>query len=348
MTRSFGRPRDCLFAMKLNVGLIGIGEQWESLYRPALKSLSDRFRVRGVCSDISIKACRVAEDFQAVAYDGFRSLIQRDEIEAIMCLNRNWSGPLPMLAACDYGKAIYSASALDMEPDRASQVKKRVEDSGVAFMAEFVKRHTPATIRLKELIATRLGRPRLIFCTERLTQAESNETGRLAAGDSKLLGELIDWCNYIIADKPKAMSGFRHRFVSAGKPSCLLNLNLEYSTPDGPTAMAQIRMARILPRSWKDALGYRRPAGLQVSCEKGVAYIDSPTTIIWFDDAGQHTESLETDRPVGEQLFTLFHRAVTSLIRKTGDLEDAYRARILIGEAERCFETRQRLLLDLP
>ena len=333
--------------MKLNVGLIGIGDQWESLYRPALKSLSDRFNVRGVCSDIAVKACRVAEDFSAIQFDGFRSLIQRDEIEAVMCLSRNWGGPLPMLAACDHGKAIYSSSALDMEPDRASQVKQRVEDSGVAFMAEFAKRHTPATIRLKELIATRLGRPRLVFCTERLTQADSQNSNRLQAQDAKLLVELIDWCNYIIADVPTALQGLKHNFQSGGNPSCLLNLNLDYGAAGQPSAMAQIRMARILPESWKDALGYRRPAALQVTCEKGVAYIDSPTTIIWFDDAGQHTESLEADRPVGEQLLTLFHHAVTSLVRKTNDLEDAYRARMIVGQAEHCFATRQRIELDL-
>ena len=37
-------------------------------------------------------------------------------------------------------------------------------------------------------------------------------------------------------------------------------------------------------------------------------------------------ESLEHERPVGEHLLTQFHRAVTSLVRKTCDLDDAYRA----------------------
>lgn len=333
--------------MKLNVGLIGIGDQWESLYRPALKSLSDRFCVKGVCSDIAIKATRVAQDFNAIPYDGFRSLIQRDEIEAVMCLSRNWGGALPMLAACDHGKAIYSSSALDMDPDRASQVKKRVEDSGVAFMAEFARRHTPATIRLKELIATRLGAPKLIFCTERLTQSKANDLEKIQAQDSKLLVELIDWCNYIIACSPTAVQGIKHQFDAANQFSSFLNLNLDYGQGDRPSAMAQIRMARILPEQWKDALGYRRPATLQVTCERGVAYIDSATTIIWFDDAGQHTESLEADRPVGEQLFTNFHHAVTSLVRKTNDLEDAYRARVIVGEAEKCFESRKRIALEI-
>ena len=162
-----------------------------------------------------------------------------------------------------------------------------------------------------------------------------------------MLVELIDWCSYIIADDPKAVQGMRHCFESDGNPCSILNLNLDYGDVAQPSAMAQIRMGRILPKQWKDALGYRRPAALQVTCEHGVAYIDSPSTIIWFDDAGQHTESLEADRPVGEQLFTLFHHAVTSLVRKTNDLEDAYRARLIVEEAEKCFASRERLELRL-
>jgi hypothetical protein len=37
-------------------------------------------------------------------------------------------------------------------------------------------------------------------------------------------------------------------------------------------------------------------------------------------------ESLDSERPVGELLLTHFHRAVTSLVRKTTDLEDTFRA----------------------
>ena len=59
------------------------------------------------------------------------------------------------------GKAVYCAAALDFDTEQARQIKQRVEASGVAFMAEFPRRQAPATLRLKELIATRLGSPRL-------------------------------------------------------------------------------------------------------------------------------------------------------------------------------------------
>lgn len=347
--------------MKLNVGVIGIGDDWETLHRPALKSLSDRFEVRGVCSDIAIKSRNVAKDFNATQFDGFRALVQREDIDAVMCLGRDWVGALPLLAACDFGKAIYSSTTLDMDPIRAAQIKKRVEDSGVAFMAEFARRHTPATIRLKELIATRLGKPKMIFCTERMTQRKLGgclPSNRVNDDDAKLMLELIDWCSYIIGESPCSVQGIRHDYASGSASPDLNNasefhedpmsefklLSLGFENEEGESsANAQIRMARLMPEKWKDALSFRRPAKVQVSCERGVAYIDSPTTIIWFDEGGQHTESLEADRPVGEQLLTLFHRAVTSLIRKTNDIEDAYRARLIVDRAYESFESSKAI-----
>ncbi|MDB4756604.1 MAG: Gfo/Idh/MocA family oxidoreductase [Pirellulaceae bacterium] len=331
--------------MKLNVGLIGIGDDWENRHRPALKTLSDRFEVKGVCSDTAIKSRKVAQDFGAIQFDGFRSLIQREDIDAVLCLAKDWVGPLPMFAACDHGKAIYSSSALGLDQDRANQVKQRVEDSGVAFMAEFAMRHTPATNRLKELIATRLGQPKMIFCTERIPQ--SGTPNGKSINTNKLLMELIDWCSYIIGEVPCQIQGSDHRFDSQGNQSEYKLVSLGYEDDRGQTiASSQISISGIIPSEWQDALGFRRPAKLQINCENGVAYIDSSSTLIWFDKAGQHTESLDADRPVGEQLLTLFHRAVTSLIRKTDDLEDAFRARRMIDVAQQCFQTGECARLE--
>ena len=36
---------------------------------------------------------------------------------------------------------------------------------------------------------------------------------------------------------------------------------------------------------------FRRPADLKVVCERGIAFVDLPQTVAWFDDAGQHLGS---------------------------------------------------------
>ena len=42
--------------MKLRVGIVGLGSQWESRYLPALRALADRFEVRGICEQVAHRA----------------------------------------------------------------------------------------------------------------------------------------------------------------------------------------------------------------------------------------------------------------------------------------------------
>ncbi len=72
---------------------------------------------------------------------------------------------------------------------------------------------------------------------------------------------------------------------------------------------------------------------MQICCERGIAFVDLPSNLVWFDDAGRHMESLDTELPVGEQLLRQFHRTVTSLIRNMSDLNDAYRAATIFAAA---------------
>jgi predicted dehydrogenase len=126
--------------MKLRVGLIGLGQAWELRHRPALRALSDRFEVRAVCEEVALRARQAATEFDADAVDGFRAVADRSDIDAVLMLSPQWYGPLPILAACDAGKAIYCAYTLDLEADQARMIKQRVEESGIAFMAEFPRR----------------------------------------------------------------------------------------------------------------------------------------------------------------------------------------------------------------
>ena len=188
--------------MKLRVGVIGLGTVWETRHRPALRALSDRFEVRAICEEVHLRAEQAAKEFDAVAMDGYRALAARVDVDAILFLSPQWYGALPILAACDEGKAVYCAAAIDLDADQARAIKDRVEQAGIAFMAEFPRRHSPATLRLKELIATRLGPVRLLFCHRRLLREPPNN-GRPSYGPqtsthTRELIELVDWCRYVV------------------------------------------------------------------------------------------------------------------------------------------------------
>ena len=65
--------------------------------------------------------------------DGFRALAARDDIDALLYLADQWYGATPILAACEHGKSIYSAISLPFDPAEAGMLRRRVEESGIAF-----------------------------------------------------------------------------------------------------------------------------------------------------------------------------------------------------------------------
>ena len=337
--------------MKLRIGLVGLGNAWDLRHRPALRAMSDRFDVRAVCEPVAHRAEIAARDFGADAVDGFRALAQREDIDAVLILSGQWFGALPILAACDAGKAVYCAAALDFDADQITLLKRRIEASGVAFMAEFPRRQAPATLRLMELIATRLGNPRLLFAHQRMpAEAHNGQRAEPTAPVSRThdLVELVDWCRYMTGSEPTSVLGLSHITQSAPEQIDYEMMSLDFPGPGGPGTRitAQISSGRYIPASWPEAVSFRPPAALQVACEHGIAFIDLPSTLIWFDKAGRHMESLDSERPVGEEMFSQFHRSVTSLVRNTSGLEDAYRAMLIVQAAQRSHAEGRRIALE--
>ena len=337
--------------MKLRVGLVGLGDFWQSRHRPALRALSDRFEVKAICCEVAEKSKLVANEFSATPMDGFRAMIERDDIDAVLALAPDWVGPLPIIAACEAGKAVYSSAALDISFDQAREIRQRVDASGVAFMAELPRRFAPATLRLKELIATRLGRPRILFCHERMPV--EGQSDHLRRGDYcplvwRHIMELVDWCRYLVGMPPETVLSASHESPTDDGQAFYQMVSLDFPAyeDDGIRPLAQLSLGHYIPAKWKDALTFRRPASIQVCCERGMAFIDLPNTLVWFDDGGQHTESLESERSVGEQMLIQFHRSVTSLVRNRADLTDAYRAMQVVLSANESAKTGNRISLN--
>jgi predicted dehydrogenase len=334
--------------MRIRVGLIGLGDVWQMRHAPALRALADRFEVRAVCDPVRHRAEQAAAEFHAEAVDGYHVLVQREDIDAVLVLSPQWFRALPILAACESRKAIYCAVGLDLDADEAESIRRRVEEAGIAFMAEFPRRQAPATIRLKELIATQLGEPRLLFCHQRsvpemspsaMTAGVPSPTFRHAIGQ-------VDWCHYVVDSEPTLVIGMIHRSDDDAVEDYRM-LSVDFSPRDKPGtgAVAQISSGRYVPPKWQEAISYHPLAELQVSCSRGIAFVDLPSTLVWFDEAGRHQESLESERPVGERLLTQFYRSVTSLVRRTRDLEDACLALRVVQAGRQSHDEGRRIEL---
>lgn len=334
--------------MRLRVGLVGLGPAWETRHRPALLALADRFEVRAVCEPVNHRAELAASAFGAAVVDGYQVLVRREDVDAILILSAGWFGSLPILAACEAGKAIYLAAGFDVKLDDARKIKRRVEESGVVFLAEFPRRQSPATLRLKELIATALGTPGLIFCHRRLPLADEGKHSPALAGQPSTVHELVglvDWCCYVVGRAPKWVTGMTWHEAAAGCGQDYRMMSLDFSEGDLPNTgpVAQISCGRYIPARWSEAIAYRPLAAMQISCRRGIAFLDPPATLIWFDEAGRHQESLQSERPVGEQLLTRLHRAMTSPVSKSFDLADAYRSLFIVEQAAKSHQSGRRI-----
>ncbi len=157
--------------------------------------------------------------------------------------------------------------------------------------------------------------------------------------------EQVDWCRYVADREPTGVTGVVHRTGDGDAANDYQMMSLDFSQrgKPGTGAIAQISCGRYVPPGWQEAISYRPLAALQVSCARGIAFVDLPTTLVWFDEAGRHQESLDSERPVGEQLLTQFHRAVTSLVRSACDLEDAYRAISIVQAARQSHQDGRRI-----
>jgi len=327
--------------MKLRVGVVGVGPAWESRHLPALRALSDRFEVRAVCDPVQHRAEQVARQFDASVHDGFRLLSSREDIDSILQLSARFYGATPIYAACDLGKAVYCAAAIDMDDEETTALHRRVKDSGIAFMAEFPCRLSPATLRLKELIATKLGEPRLLFCNRRRVSPTKREGSDRCMHD---LVELIDWCRFLVEPEPTSVVATSHQ-MPGHQLNDYFSVTLDCSPPGetGTGPLAVIGCGDYVPKSLEESLAYRRPADLKIVCERGIAFVDLPHTVAWFDEAGQHLETLDHERPVGELLLLHFHRAVESLVLRSSNLKDAYRAIVIANRAKESCHSGKRI-----
>src|SRR6185312_6169078 len=88
-----------------------------------------------------------------------------------------------------------------------------VESSGIPFMPEFARRFYPATLRLKELLATELGAPRLIVGQNRLhgfdRYGQPGPATQIAPAPLLIDpgGYLLDWCTYVFQAEPSSLWG---------------------------------------------------------------------------------------------------------------------------------------------
>jgi predicted dehydrogenase len=293
--------------------VIGLGRLWEARHKPALARLRDRFQITAVYDQVYRRAEIEAAQIGCAAAEGLHALIERPDVDALYLLTPQWFGLQPIEIACRAKKPVYCALPWVGEPAELAPLATLIEQSGIPFMPEFARRFYPATLRLKELLATTLGPPRLILGQNRLygfdRYGEPGPATQIAPAPLLIDpgGYLLDWCCFLFQSEPLALSASGGTVVpGSGESPDFESFHLEF--PSG--GMAQVSFGRYHRTPWGDASRFLPQPGFQVFAERGAAWLELPERIQWADAKGVHEERLPLEPTVGEVLADQFHRLV--------------------------------------
>lgn len=330
---------DASITHRLRIGVVGLGRLWESRHKPSLLRLQDRFRITALFDQVARRAEIEADQLGCAACEGLTALVNRPDVDAVYLLSPQWFGLLPAFLACRAGKPVYCALPLSSDVDELGRLAECVEAAGVPFMPEFARRCYPATLRLKELLATKLGAPRLVVGQSRLfgfdRYAQPGPTTQVVPVPLSIDpgSYLLDWCSFIFGAAPESISSTRSVTLPAQSGTEPDFESFSAAFPGG--ASAQISYGRYHRGAWGEANRFLPAAGFQVFAERGAAWLEPPDRIQWWDADGPHDERLPLEPSVGDVLNEQFHRLVHGAASLAPSIRDALEVARLVRDLER-------------
>jgi predicted dehydrogenase len=328
---------------RLGLGVVGLGRLWEARHRPALGRLGDRFRVAAVYDQVPIRAERVARELGCAAAEGLRALVERPDVDAVYALSPQWFGLHAAELACRAGKPTYLGLPVAGDLSGLEALAHLADVRGTPVFPELPRRFYPATIRLRELLATTLGRPNLVLGQARTfgfdRYADPGPNTQLAPASALIDpgGNLVDWCRVVLGGEPTAATG-----LSGASEAEFTSLALEF--PGG--RLAQMNIARYDRDRWGEASRFLPQPGFQVFAERGVAWVEMPDRIAWTDADGPREERLPSEPTVGERLNLAFERLVRGGSPPAATLDDALAVARVVEALRRSRDEGRRVTLD--
>ena len=338
--------------VRLRVGVIGLGRLWEARHKPALAKMKDRFTVAAVYDQVARRAEMEALQLGCKSVDGLLALIDRPDVDVVYLLTPQWFGLHPIEVASALGKPIYCALPLGGDIEELNRIDGVVRSSGVPFMFEFARRFYPTSLRLRELLATSLGRPRLVVGQGRLFGFDRyGQPGpSTQISPASLLVDpgsyLLDWCRFIFQAEPETVQGWSGTILPEGEnfDTDFVTYLLEFTGG----AVAQVSAGRYHRTPWGEASRFLPQPGIQVFAERGVAWLELPDRIQWTDSDGTHEERLPLEPTVGELLNDHFHRLVRGTQSMAPTWDDMIAVARLIGAIRLSGEEGRRIPTNQP
>lgn len=292
----------------LNIGIIGLGPDWETRHRPALARLSQRIRVVAVYDAVAPRALRVAQDLRAVAAPGIRAVMARSDVRALLVLDAAWHGLAPLRMGVEHGKPLYVAMPVAAPPKALSELCRLAATESVLIASELRLRTAPATTRIQELIATQLGSVNHIRAAVAIPRSADQVHSIVAA---------IDWSSMLFRSIPAGIE-------VEDRDDKGLRLRITFRRPARNGAPAQAVLDIRIEEEESDLAAV-------IDCDRGEIRLTGQAQLTWQSGDQAVAESLESERGDVETLFDHFARRVVGGLVPVPGLDDVCRLMELVA-----------------
>ena len=315
----------------VRLAVIGLGSAWETRHRSALERLHHRSRITVVFDPVYARARQVSEELGVATGAGLLATADRSDVDAVLLLDAGWYEVEAVRLLCSVGKPVYIAADVGRDSATLQALHWTAMSFGLTLMPEFQLRYTPASGRLQELMATRLGPPKQVSVDLSDTGLSNGAFHREAVETNRCLLRWLDWLRYVTRSTPRSIA------IDSPSSEESIRVAIEFTKSGGDVTVPTELRLRSADESRE------RP---EIHCERGIAVIESPTVIRWDSDEASEVETLSMDRNETEVMLDHFCRRVVGGLIPVADLSDVSQALAVVDALWQGYETGRPVELD--
>lgn len=308
----------------ISLGIIGFAAEVDE--DPVLQSLSrqQRMKLRAAYSCRYLQVETFARRLQIIPFGSVRKLTESDFIHGLI-----WNETVGRMELLKWGlsgrakhlllrqKALESCSL-----ELLVCLQNQAAHQAVVILPELGHRWTPATLRLRELIATKLGPIQQV-----------STTVHCADGQLEGLVGVVDWLRTLQA-VPEI-----HVTAMLGRGKIQFDFQCVRQTP----VRCEIQISTAAPAA--NAVPVLNPPA-EIRCERGVVRIDSEHRLTWDTGNGSTEESLENERSSTDVMLDLFGRRIAGGIIPIPDINEVLRSFRIVKAIQTSEQTGQSVRVD--